>query len=84
MECRIFDDVPMNLELRLSVENSPNSSECIIDCIRIIRLSLDIKIGGILIGPSTFYFKHPIRQYDDNIACRIVEDFINSNGTNKV
>lgn len=84
MEGRIFGDVPMNLELRLSVEDSPNSAGCVIDCIRIIRLSLDRKIGGALIGPSAFYFKHPIRQYDDNIAHRMVEDFINSNCTSKV
>lgn len=75
---RIFGDVSCSIDCKLSVEDSPNSSGVMVDCIRIIRLSLDRNIGGVLIGPSAFYFKHPIRQYDDNIARRMVEDFINT------
>jgi myo-inositol-1-phosphate synthase len=78
MEGRLFGDVPMNLELRLSVEDSANSAGCVIDAIRIVRVALDRKIGGTLIGPSAFYFKHPIEQYSDNIAMEMTEKFINS------
>ena len=78
MEGRIFGDVPMNLELRLSVEDSPNSSGCVIDAIRIARIALDRKIGGVLLGPSVWLFKHPAVQYSDNIAKQMTEDFINS------
>lgn len=79
MEGRLFGDVPMNLELRLSVEDSPDSGGCVIDCIRLAKLALDRKLGGSLIGPSSFYFKHPPEQYDDDTARQMVEDFINNN-----
>lgn len=77
MEGRIFGDIQMNLELRLSVEDSPNSIGCVIDCIRLAKIALDRKIGGVLIGPSAYYMKHPIRQYPDNIAYNMTEEFIN-------
>lgn len=77
MEGRIFGDIQMNLELRLSVEDSPNSIGCVIDCIRMAKIALDRKIGGVLIGPSAYYMKHPIRQYPDNIAYNMTEEFIN-------
>lgn len=77
MEGRIFGNIPINLELRLSVEDSPNSAGVVIDCIRIIKIGLDRHIGGHLLGPSAFYFKHPPVQYPDHIAKKMVEDFIN-------
>lgn len=76
---RIFGDVDCSIDCKLSVEDSPNSSGVMVDCIRIIRLSLDRKLGGSLIGPSAFYFKHPPEQYDDDTSRKMVEDFINWN-----
>jgi myo-inositol-1-phosphate synthase len=77
MEGKLFGDVPMNLELRLSVEDSPNSAGIVINAIRCCKLAMDRKLGGPLLGPSAFYMKHPIEQYDDNTARQMVEDFIN-------
>ncbi len=76
MEGRLFGDVPMNLELRLSVEDSPNSAGVAIDSIRLARLALDRGIGGVLYGPSAYLCKHPPRQYTDDEAYRMTEAFI--------
>ncbi len=76
MEGRIFGDVPMNLELRLSVEDSPNSAGCTIDAIRCCKLALDRGIGGPLISISAYTMKHPPRQFPDNVARDMVEGFI--------
>jgi myo-inositol-1-phosphate synthase len=77
MEGRLFGNVPMNLELRLSVEDSPNSAGVAIDAIRCCKLALDRKIGGALVSPSSFFMKHPPRQYSDNQAHHFTEEFIN-------
>lgn len=76
MEGKLFGDVPMNIELRLSVEDSANSAGIVIDAIRCCKLALDRKIGGPLLGPSAFFMKHPQIQYTDDIAYQMVEDFI--------
>jgi len=76
MEGRLFGDLPMNLELRLSVEDSPNSAGVAIDAIRCARLALDHQIGGVLEGPSAFFFKHPPYQYTDDQAYEMTEAFI--------
>lgn len=76
MEGRIFANVPMNLELRLSVEDSPNSAGVVIDAIRCCKLALDRHIGGALNSPSAFFMKHPPRQYTDEEALRNTESFI--------
>jgi myo-inositol-1-phosphate synthase len=76
MEGRLFGDVPMNLELRLSVEDSPNSAGDSIDAIRCAKLALDRGQGGVLHGPSSFFMKHPPRQVTDDQACDEVEAFI--------
>lgn len=76
MEGKLFGDVPMNLELRLSVEDSPNSAGVAIDSIRCCRLALDRKIGGPLISPSSYFCKHPLKQFTDDVASRYVEEFI--------
>ncbi len=76
MEGKLFGDVPMNLELRLSVEDSPNSAGVAIDSIRCCKLALDRGQGGILHGPSAYFCKHPPRQYTDDQAFRMVEQFI--------
>lgn len=77
MEGKLFGDVPMNLELRLSVEDSPNSAGVAIDSIRCAKLALVRKIGGVLYAPSSYFCKHPPRQYTDDDAYRRTEAFIN-------
>ena len=76
MEGRLFGDVPMHIELRLSVEDSPNSAGVSIDAIRCAKLALQRGIGGVLHGPSSFFMKHPPRQVTDEQACAEVEAFI--------
>lgn len=76
MEGKLFGDVPMNLELRLSVEDSPNSAGVAIDLIRCCRLALDRKVGGVLFSPASYFCKHPPEQYPDNEAFGMVEEFI--------
>ncbi len=76
MEGRLFGDVPMNLELRLSVEDSPNSAGVAIDAIRCAKLALDRGQGGALEAPSAWFCKHPPRQFGDDEAWRAVETFI--------
>jgi myo-inositol-1-phosphate synthase len=77
MEGKLFGDIPMNLELRLSVEDSPNSAGVVIDAIRCAELALNRKEGGILYGPSAYFCKHPPRQHTDDEAHRMTEVFIN-------
>jgi myo-inositol-1-phosphate synthase len=76
MEGKLFGDVPMNLELRLSVEDSPNSAGIVIDAVRCSKLALDRGEGGILYGPSAYFMKHPPQQYTDDEAYRMTEAFI--------
>ncbi|MDH3689097.1 MAG: inositol-3-phosphate synthase [Gammaproteobacteria bacterium] len=76
MEGRLFGDVPMELELRLSVEDSPNSAGVAIDAIRCGKLALERGKGGVLNAPSAYFCKHPPRQYTDDEAYRMTEAFI--------
>jgi len=76
MEGRLFGNVPMNLELRLSVEDSPNSAGVAIDAIRCCKLALNRGKGGVLYSPSAYFMKHPPRQFSDDIAYRMMEEFI--------
>jgi len=76
MEGRLFGNVPMNLELRLSVEDSPNSGGVVIDAIRCAKLALERGIGGVLYSPSAYFMKHPPVQFTDDEAFRMTEDFI--------
>ncbi|MCP5055884.1 MAG: inositol-3-phosphate synthase [bacterium] len=76
MEGKLFGDVPMNLELRLSVEDSPNSAGVAIDAIRCCKLALDRGQGGILPAPSAAFMKHPPQQLPDEEAHRQLETFI--------
>jgi len=77
MEGKLFGDVPMNIELRLSVEDSPNSAGVVIDAIRCCKLALDRKKGGVLFSPSAYFMKHPPKQFADDKACQMTEEFIN-------
>jgi myo-inositol-1-phosphate synthase len=76
MEGKLFGDVPMNLELRLSVEDSPNSAGVVIDAIRCCKLALNRGQGGILHSPSAYFMKHPPKQFADDEAYRMTEEFI--------
>jgi myo-inositol-1-phosphate synthase len=76
MEGKLFGDVPMNLELRLSVEDSPNSAGVAIDSIRCCKLALQRGEAGVLHPPSAYFCKHPPRQYPDDDAHRMTEAFI--------
>ena len=77
MEGKLFGDVPMNLEMRLSLEDSPNSAGVAIDAIRCAKLALDRGQGGVLEAPSAYFCKHPMRQFTDDEAFTMVEEFIN-------
>ena len=76
VEGRLFGDLPMEVEMRLSVEDSPNSAGIAIDAIRCCKLALDRGIGGVLNSPSAFFSKHPPVQMTDDEAYRCVEQFI--------
>ena len=75
MEGRNFGDVPLNLELKLEVWDSPNSAGVIIDAVRCAKLGLDRGIGGPLLGPSAYFMKSPPVQFHDDVAHRMVEAF---------
>ena len=76
MEGKLFGNVPMNLEMRLSVEDSPNSAGVAIDAIRCTKLALDRGMGGVLEAPSAYFCKHPARQFTDDEAYTMIEAFI--------
>ncbi len=76
MEGREFGNAPVVLDLRLSVEDSPNSAGCAIDAIRCCKLALDRGIGGVLTSISAYTMKHPPVQYSDEEARERVEEFI--------
>jgi myo-inositol-1-phosphate synthase len=76
MRGRKFGDVPLAIDVKLSVEDSPNSAGVVIDAIRAVKLALDRGIGGPLIGASAYFFKHPPVQMADTEAKKAVEDFI--------
>lgn len=78
MEGRMFGNVPMELELRLSVEDSPNSAGVVIDAIRCCKLALERGQGGVLEGPSAYFMKRPPAQYPDHQAHRLTEEFISN------
>ena len=76
MEGKLFGDVAMNLELRLSVEDSPNSAGITIDAIRCCKLAMDRGKGGVLYSPSAYFMKHPPKQFSDDTAYTMMEEFI--------
>jgi myo-inositol-1-phosphate synthase len=76
MEGTMFGGVPMNLELRLSVEDSPNSAGVAIDMIRCAKLAKDRGLAGPIDGASAYFCKHPRTQMTDDRAAQAVEDFI--------
>ncbi len=79
LEGRNFGDVPLNIELKLEVWDSPNSAGVIIDALRCAKIALDRGIGGPLLGPSAYFMKSPPVQYRDQVAQEMVNAFA-SNG----
>jgi myo-inositol-1-phosphate synthase len=79
MEGTTFGDVPLNLELKLEVWDSPNSAGVVIDAVRCIKLALNNGISGSLMAPSSYFMKSPAEQYPDDIARNRTEAFINDN-----
>ncbi|MFM1786312.1 MAG: hypothetical protein RL228_262 [Actinomycetota bacterium] len=77
LEGRAFGNVPLNLEYKLEVWDSPNSAGVIIDAIRACKIALDRKIGGPILSASSYFMKSPPIQYTDDAAKQAVEDFIN-------
>ncbi|HVA60816.1 MAG TPA: inositol-3-phosphate synthase [Mycobacteriales bacterium] len=76
LEGRAFGDVPLNLEYKLEVWDSPNSAGVVIDAVRCIKIAQDRGVGGPLLGASSYFMKSPPEQYRDDEARRAVEDFI--------
>jgi myo-inositol-1-phosphate synthase len=76
MEGTTFGNVPLNMELKLEVWDSPNSAGVVIDAVRLNKLALDRGIGGQLDGPSSYLMKTPPTQYTDDVARQLVEQFI--------
>ncbi len=83
LEGQNFGDVPLNIELKLEVWDSPNSAGIVIDAIRCAKLGLDRGVAGPLIGPSAYFMKSPPVQFSDEAAREMVEEFIIGNGQSK-
>jgi len=80
MEGTTFGNVPLNVEVKMEVWDSPNSAGVVIDAVRCAKLALDRGIGGSLEGPSAYLMKTPPKQYTDDQARHLIEEFI---GTSK-
>jgi myo-inositol-1-phosphate synthase len=77
LEGRNFGDVPLTVELKLEVHDSPNSAGVIIDAVRCAKIGLDRGMGGPLEGPSAYFMKSPLKQFRDEEAHRLVEAYAN-------
>jgi myo-inositol-1-phosphate synthase len=80
LEGRNFGDVPLTIEMKLEVWDSPNSAGIVIDAVRCAKLALDRGVAGPLIGPSAYFMKSPPVQFSDDAAREMVEEFIVGNG----
>ena len=76
MEGTTFGDVPLNIEVKLEVWDSPNSAGVMIDALRCAKIALDRKLSGPIVGPSSYFFKTPPKQFRDDICREKVEAFI--------
>jgi myo-inositol-1-phosphate synthase len=83
LEGREFGNVPVSVELKLEVWDSPNSAGIVIDAVRCAKLALDRGVAGPLIGPSAYFMKSPPVQFSDDAAHEMVEEFILGNGQSK-
>jgi myo-inositol-1-phosphate synthase len=75
MEGTTFGDVPLNLELKLEVWDSPNSAGVVMDAVRCAKIALDRGLSGPIVGPSAYFMKTPPQQFPDDQARQMVEDF---------
>ena len=80
MEGTTFGNVPLNLEAKLEVWDSPNSAGVVIDAVRCAKIALDRKLSGPIVGPSSYFFKTPPKQFKDNICLEMTEAFIKGEG----
>jgi myo-inositol-1-phosphate synthase len=80
MEGRTFGDVPLNIELKLEVWDSPNSAGVVIDAVRCCKLAMNHKLSGAIDAPSSYFMKSPPKQYTDEEARVLTEEFINKYG----
>ncbi len=78
MEGRTFGDVPLNMEMKLEVWDSPNSAGVVIDAVRCLKLALDHGLSGTIEGPSAYFMKSPPVQYADAVARQMTESFIDT------
>ena len=76
MEGTTFGDVPLNIETKLEVWDSPNSAGVVIDAVRCAKIALDRGLSGPIVGPSSYFFKTPPKQFRDNVCRDMVEAFI--------
>ena len=83
MEGRTFGDVPLNVECKLEVWDSPNSAGVVIDAVRCAKLALDRGLKGSLVAPSSYFMKSPPNQYTDDKARNMVEAFISDQPTDE-
>jgi myo-inositol-1-phosphate synthase len=83
LEGTAFGNVPLTIDMKLEVWDSPNSAGIVIDAIRCARLALDRGMSGPLIGPSAYFMKSPPVQFSDDAAREMVEEFILGNGASK-
>jgi myo-inositol-1-phosphate synthase len=84
LEGRNFGDVPLNVELKLEVWDSPNSAGVIIDAVRCAKVALDRSIGGPILGPSAYFMKSPPVQFHDDVAHDMVKAFADQGADNPV
>jgi hypothetical protein len=80
MEGTTFGDVPLNIEMKLEVWDSPNSAGVVIDAIRCCKLAIDNKLAGPILAPSAYFKKSPPVQYTDDEARKLTEEFITKYG----
>ena len=76
IEGRMWANIPYNMEVRLEVDDKANSAGIVVDAIRYCKIALDRKQGGPLIGPSAWLMKHPPKQFSDDEAQRLAEEFV--------
>jgi myo-inositol-1-phosphate synthase len=76
MEGRAFGDVPLQMEVKLEVWDSPNSAGVVIDAVRCVKLALDRGLSGPLIAPSSYFMKTPPQQFTDDLARTMTEEYI--------
>ena len=76
MEGKSFGDVPLNIELKMEVWDSPNSAGVVIDAVRCAKIAKDRGLSGPITAPSSYFMKSPLIQYTDDEARQLVEDFV--------